>query len=132
MTDVTTPTPLDALKYVCLLGADQLDFIIDRASLDDLPEDINSMLVGIRDMMHEALQTQVPADLTPPRWKGGSWTPHSNTYWAANTYSDGSPVYVDSHEPIVRDDPEVGAFPTTEWHRHFLPMPVRGGGDCDA
>lgn len=128
---MTTPTPLDALKHVCLLGTDQLDFIIDRVREDD-PEVIYSMLVGIRDMMHEALQTQVPSDLIPPRWKGGNWIPHSNTYAAANTYSDGSPVYVDSHEPIVRDDPEGGAFPTVERHRHFLPLPVRGGGDCDA
>lgn len=98
---MTTPTALDALKYVALTGIDTLDFVIDRLGWMEMDDDdpnieaMRSMLSSLEDTFHEALQSQVPHRLAALPGGATTGVPHSNTYEQARFYSNGTPVYYD-------------------------------------
>lgn len=123
---MSTPTPLDALKYVAFAGIDILDYITEELALNhDVDDDshVLTMLANVRSSMHTALQSQVPYRLAPPLTESGAEAPHSNTYEQARFYSDGSPAYHDEQctVPTMDEDGMTHLVPSTR--RVFHPMP---------
>lgn len=122
---MASPTALDALKFVCANGVDKLDWATDYMSCSlDVDDDhpVLMALYELRDHMYAAMASQGPVEFT--KFDGGRiQIPHSNSLRHMNQYSDGSPVYVDSVEPVITDDPEAGPTPSTVHQRLFKPMP---------
>lgn len=123
---MNTPTPLDALKSVCLSGIDQLEYVTEQflISFDiDEDEDVIAMLDNIKESMHRALQSQVTYRLAPPIIEGSEAYPHSNTYEAARMYSDGSPVYSDEPCTVPMNDENGMTHLVQSTRRVFKPLP---------
>lgn len=123
---MSSPTALDALKYVTFAGIDILDYITEELALNHDVEDdshVLTMIANVLSSMHTALQSQVPYRLAPPLTESGAEAPHSNTYERARFYSDGSPVYHDEHCTVpVKDENDVTHL-VASTRRVFHPMP---------